>query len=174
MADPEKKIWITYNGEVYNFRELREELARLGFSFRSSSDTEVIINSYKAWGIKCILKFNGMFAFALWDSERKRLFLVRDRYGIKPLYYSLENGTLLFASEIKAILEHEEVARELWMTRLFASILRFRTFFQTRRCSKGFISSPQGTSCPCNVIGSFTAQGWDHERSTSSERLESR
>jgi asparagine synthase (glutamine-hydrolysing) len=135
MTDSEKKIWITYNGEVYNFQELREELVRLGFSFRSSSDTEVIINSYRAWGIECIFKFNGMFAFALWDNERKRLYLVRDRYGIKPLYYCLKNGTLLFASEIKAILEHEEVAREvdpeaLYEYFTFQNILSDRTLFR--------------------------------------------
>ena len=109
MADREKKIWITFNGEIYNFREIRKELENLGYLFRSNSDTEVIINSYKAWGIKSILKFNGMFAFSLWDADRHQLFLVRDRYGIKPLYYYLNDGLLIFASEIRAILENEEV-----------------------------------------------------------------
>ncbi len=113
MGDSDKKVWITYNGEIYNFRELRSELESLGYAFRSNSDTEVIINSYKAWGIRCILRFNGMFAFALWDGERNQLFLVRDRYGVKPLYYYLKGGLLIFASEIKGILENEEVRKEV-------------------------------------------------------------
>lgn len=113
MADAEKKIWVTYNGEIYNFKEIRSELQNLGHSFRSHSDTEVILNSYKAWGIKSILKFNGMFAFALWDSESNQLFLVRDRYGIKPLYYYFQSGFLIFASEIKGILENEEVKKRV-------------------------------------------------------------
>ena len=166
MADPEKKIWITYNGEVYNFRELREELARLGFSFRSSSDTEVIINSYRAWGIKCISKFNGMFAFALWDSERKRLFLVRDRYGIKPLYYSLEKGTLLFASEIKAILEHEEVGRAVDDEAL-CEYFTFQNIFSDKTLFRGVHLLPAGHVLSLQRDGSFSAQGWDHEWSTS-------
>lgn len=138
MADSERKIWITYNGEIYNFKELRNELEKLGYSFRSSSDTEVIINSYKAWGIQCILKFNGMFAFALWDGSRNRLFLVRDRYGIKPLYYYLRNGLLVFASEIKGILENEEVKKEVDEEALneyftFQNILSDRTLFRDIR-----------------------------------------
>jgi asparagine synthase (glutamine-hydrolysing) len=166
MADPEKKIWITYNGEVYNFRELREELARLGFSFRSSSDTEVIINSYRAWGIKCISKFNGMFAFALWDSERKRLFLVRDRYGIKPLYYSLEKGTLLFASEIKAILEHEGAGRTVDDEAL-CEYFTFQNIYSDKTLFKGIHLLPAGHVLSLQRDGSFSAQGWNHERSTS-------
>ena len=113
MTDQEKKVWVIYNGEIYNFRELRRELESLGYVFRSNTDTEVILNSYKAWGIQSILRFNGMFAFALWDIEKNRLFLVRDRYGIKPLYYYLENGLLLFASEIKGILINEVVKRAI-------------------------------------------------------------
>jgi len=135
MADGERKIWISYNGEIYNFRELRKELEKLGYGFYSNSDTEVIINSYKAWGIESILKFNGMFAFALWDSEKGRLFLVRDRYGIKPLYYYLKNGLFIFSSEIKGILENEEVKKEINCDALneyftFQNILTDRTLFK--------------------------------------------
>ncbi len=135
MADDERKIWVTYNGEIYNFKELRRELEELGYSFRSSSDTEVLINCYKAWGIESIWKFNGMFAFALWDGKRNQLYLVRDRYGIKPLYYSLKNGLLTFASEIKAILENEELKREIDYHALneyftFQNILSDRTLFK--------------------------------------------
>lgn len=109
MSDLSKNIWIAYNGEVYNFQELRSELEKLGYQFKSCTDTEVIIYSYIEWGIECITRFNGMFAFSLYDNIKKKFFLVRDRYGIKPLYYTLtEEHTLLFASEIKSILEYRE------------------------------------------------------------------
>ena len=113
MCDLSKNIWLAYNGEIYNFRELREELKKLGHSFRTNTDTEVVIYSYIEWGIACIKRFNGMFAFALYDNFKKKLYLVRDRYGIKPLYYTITNtgtdtNTLIFASEIKAILEYKD------------------------------------------------------------------
>lgn len=98
------RYWITFNGEIYNFLELRQELQQLGFSFQTESDTEVILAAYIAWGEDCQFKFNGMWAFALWDSHEKTLFLSRDRFGVKPLYY-FENGRYFaFASEIKAFL----------------------------------------------------------------------
>jgi asparagine synthase (glutamine-hydrolysing) len=111
MSDNQKTVWLVYNGEIYNFPELKAELEKKGHAFASKSDTEVIIYSYLEWGIECIRKFNGMFAFALWDNEKNRLFLARDRYGIKPLYYSLKDGTLTFASEIKAMLQTPYHAR---------------------------------------------------------------
>ncbi|MBW2066377.1 MAG: asparagine synthetase B, partial [Deltaproteobacteria bacterium] len=95
---------ISYNGEIYNFQELRVELESKGYPFRSKTDTEVVLNAYSEWGPDCVLKFNGMFAFAIWDREKQELFLARDRYGIKPLYYYVKNGRFLFASEQKALL----------------------------------------------------------------------
>ena len=107
MCDQSRKIWLIYNGEIYNFREIRQELKSLGYHFSSASDTEVIIHAYHQWGTDCIHRFNGMFAFALYDSRNQKVWLVRDRYGIKPLYYTLTNeGTFLFGSEIKSILEY--------------------------------------------------------------------
>ena len=108
MSDLSKNVWVTYNGEIYNFKEIKSELQKLGHKFKSSSDTEVIIYSYIEWGIKCVEKFNGMFAFALYDNFNKKLFLARDRYGIKPLYYTEVDGALVFASEIKSILEYKD------------------------------------------------------------------
>ena len=104
MANEDKTLWITYNGEIYNFKEVRADLEQLGHVFRSATDTEVILHAYENWGTECLSRFNGMFAFALWDSTRRRLWLVRDRLGIKPLFYSKQPDRLLFGSEIKAIL----------------------------------------------------------------------
>ena len=104
MSDESGKIWITYNGEIYNYVELRDELKSYGFKFRTNSDTEVIIKSYQKWGEDCFNRFNGMWAFALWDSDTRKLILSRDRFGIKPLYYVLNNGFLAFSSEIKPLI----------------------------------------------------------------------
>ncbi len=94
---------VVYNGEIYNFREIRKELIQLGFSFSSDSDTEVLLRAFQHWGIQCLGRFIGMFAFAILDTDKRKLWLCRDRVGIKPLYYSFRNNGLLFGSEIKAL-----------------------------------------------------------------------
>jgi len=107
-------VAVVYNGEIYNFRELRIELEGMGYRFRSNCDTEVIVHGWSAWGEACVDRFRGMFAFALWDREAQSVFLARDRIGIKPLYYAvLPNGLLLFASELKALAEHPELPRKI-------------------------------------------------------------
>jgi asparagine synthase (glutamine-hydrolysing) len=113
MTNETGSIWLVYNGEIYNYLELREELIRKGHAFRSSSDTEVIIHLYEEYGVECVSRLRGMFAFALWDDVAEALFLVRDRVGIKPLYYVNTGKALLFASEIKALLRDPEVRREV-------------------------------------------------------------
>jgi len=135
MTDRGKRVWISYNGEVYNFKDLRAELEKAGYIFYSNSDTEVVIYSYIEWGIDCLKKFNGMFAFALWDNERNKLFLVRDRYGIKPLYYYFKDNVLIFASEIKSILQSGRVKMEVDLEALneyftFQNIFTDRTLFK--------------------------------------------
>ncbi len=102
MSAADEKVWITYNGEVYNFQEIRKELEFLGHFFRSGTDTEVILKSYLQWGVESFAKFNGMFAFALADLNLNKIFLVRDSVGIKPLYYGIDNQNLYFNSEVKA------------------------------------------------------------------------
>lgn len=104
MRDPETGNWIVYNGEVYNFAELRAQLEAAGCCFRSDSDTEVILQSYRVWGRECVRRWRGMFAAAIWDARREELFLVRDRLGIKPLYYAHAGTQFVFASELRALL----------------------------------------------------------------------
>ena len=103
MSDKSGRYSIVFNGEIYNFLEIKKELLQLGYSFVSTSDTEVLLNAFIEWGDKCVLKFNGMWALGIWDREKKELFLSRDRYGKKPLFLSEEDGKFIFASEMKAI-----------------------------------------------------------------------
>ena len=111
-AQPMELLWggehycITYNGELYNTEQLRKKLEKLGHAFATHSDTEVVLHSYAQWGPECLLKMNGIFAFGIWESKKRRMFLARDRIGVKPLFYSLSGEGLLFASEIKTILAH--------------------------------------------------------------------
>jgi asparagine synthase (glutamine-hydrolysing) len=102
MTDTQQKLWITFNGEIYNYLELKEQLLKAGARFHSNTDTEVILNAYLYWGTSSFSKFRGMFAFALYDKAKAITFLVRDTTGVKPLYYHTENGQLSFASEVKA------------------------------------------------------------------------
>jgi asparagine synthase (glutamine-hydrolysing) len=102
LANEDQTVWITYNGEIYNFPDLRRELLSLGHRFRTQSDTEVIVHAYEQFGVDCLPRFNGMYAFGLWDGRNRRLLLARDPFGIKPLYFWQAGGRLLFASEIKA------------------------------------------------------------------------
>ena len=122
---------LSYNGEIYNFQELRIELEALGYQFRSRTDSEVLLYAYAAWGEEAIAKLNGMFAFVIWDRKRQELFLARDRYGIKPLYYTLQGHTFLFGSEVKAIAAHP-----CYQTRLDQEALleyfTFQNFFTDR------------------------------------------
>jgi asparagine synthase (glutamine-hydrolysing) len=113
MTNEDGTIWLTYNGEIYNYKELRRELEAKGHRFRSDSDTEVVIHLYEEEGLDAVRRFNGMFAFGLWDQKKQRLWLCRDRVGIKPLVYSWDGDRLLFASEIKALLVDRTVDKEL-------------------------------------------------------------
>lgn len=129
MSNEDGAIWVVYNGEIYNFQELREDLIERGHIFRSTCDTEVIIHLYEEHGVDCARHLRGMFAFALWDSRQKALYLARDRVGIKPLYYVNTGKAFAFASEIKSLLCDPEVKREV----SFEAIHKFLTFLVLAR-----------------------------------------
>lgn len=119
IHNEDESVWVTFNGEIYNHRDLREGLERLGHSFYTRSDTEVLVHAYEAWGDDFVARLNGIFAFGLHDAKRDKLLLARDQLGVKPLSYTFSDGALLFASEVKALLQHEGVKRELNREALF-------------------------------------------------------
>ena len=125
MKDSEGKIIVVFNGEIYNFKEIRKELKKEGLKFNSNTDTEVIIQAYKKWGIECVKKFNGMFAFCLYDKNKNKKYLVRDRLGIKPLYYTKKNSKIIFGSEIKTILLHPDYKKAV-NAKAISSYLSYR------------------------------------------------
>jgi len=162
MATEDGRFIISYNGEVYNFRELRVELEALGHQFHSRTDSEVVLKSYAQWGEESLDRFNGMFAFAIWDKRRKELFLCRDRYGIKPLYYTLQNNTFVFGSEVKAVLANPVYGSEIDLEGLI-EYFTFQNFFTDRTLFKGVKLLPAGTFMKVGASGpSAPVQYWDY------------
>ena len=143
IYNEDESIVIVYNGEIYNFKELREQLEKEGHTFYTSSDTEVIIHLYEDFGERCVKKLRGMFAFAIWDSNKRKLILARDRLGIKPLYYTFFNGILLFGSEIKSILQYEEIKKKVDLKALH-DFLTFCYIPAPRTMFNGIKKLPQG------------------------------
>jgi asparagine synthase (glutamine-hydrolysing) len=143
MEDAEGGLWITYNGEIYNYVELMAELRALGHRFRSGSDTEVILHAYRAWGPACVERFNGIFAFALWDVRRRTLVCARDRLGVKPLYYRRDGSRLVVASEIKAILAYDG-ARPVANVPAVADYLCYSFVPSTETLFEGITKLPAG------------------------------
>lgn len=141
IGNEDGRLQVVFNGEIYNFVELRAELGALGHQFRTRSDTEVIVHAYEQWGPDCVRRFNGMFAFALWDAAARRLFLARDHLGIKPLYYADLGKRLLFASEIKALLQDPECPREIDLGAL-AELFTFRYVPSPKTLFKGILKLP--------------------------------
>ena len=144
MATPDGSHVLIYNGEVYNFAELRVELQALGHEFHSRTDSEVVLHALAQWGVAAVERFNGMFAFALYDRAAREVLLGRDRYGIKPLYYAERNGTVLFSSEIKALLAHPGYKVELDPEGL-AEYFTFQNFLTDRTLFAGTRLLPAGT-----------------------------
>lgn len=161
MLSNDGRYALIYNGEIYNFQELRLELETLGYQFRSRSDSEVLLSSYAEWGERALDRFNGMFAFAIWDRCEHRLFLARDRCGIKPLYYTCCGDVFLFASEIKAFLVHPAFRVELDKEALL-EYFTFQNFFTDRTLFKNARLLPAG--CHMTVgraMGVRVCRYWD-------------
>ena len=143
MFTDDDQFAITYNGEVYNFKDIRRELENLGHQFNSQSDTEVVLKAYVQWGPECVNRFNGMFAFAIWDKTTQELFLARDRYGIKPLYYAFLGNCFCFASEQKAIIAHPLFEGDIDLEALL-EYFTFQNIFTEKTLFKGIKLFPSG------------------------------
>ena len=143
MNDPATGNWIVYNGEIYNFREVRAKLERAGVEFRSASDTEVILKAYAHWGEKCLAQFRGMFAFAIWDMQRRRLFVARDPMGLKPLYYYISDRYFMFSSEVRTLLGTGLVRRVIDPAGLI-NYLTFGSLYDPNTLVDGISSLPPG------------------------------
>jgi asparagine synthase (glutamine-hydrolysing) len=161
MVTDDGRFVLVYNGEVYNFRELRADLERDGIVFVSRSDTEVVLKAFQHWGSDCVARFNGMFAFAVWDSLRQELTLARDRYGMKPLYWARTSSRILFASEAKAILASGELRASL-DPRALQEYLNFQNLFTDRTLFKSICLLPPATIMTISANGSVTERRyWD-------------
>jgi asparagine synthase (glutamine-hydrolysing) len=152
MTNEDGTVWITFNGEIYNYRELRGPLERKQHRFRSHSDTESILHLYEDFGLDCVTHLDGMFAFGLWDETKQTLLLVRDRLGVKPLYYTQQQGVFLFASEIKALLGHPLVKRDVESEALY-HYLTFKTAPAPLTLFAGIYKLPAGCYLTCDRQG---------------------
>jgi len=161
MLSADGRYAITYNGELYNFRELRIDLEALGHIFRSKSDTEVLLAAFAQWGLNALARFNGMFAFAIYDRLQRALTLARDRFGVKPLYFAQTSSTVLFGSEIKALLAHPALKPSLDCEAL-VEYLTFQNFFTNRTLFKDCHLLPAGSWMRIPANGPFqTGRYWD-------------
>ncbi|RAP27596.1 asparagine synthase (glutamine-hydrolyzing) [Candidatus Marinamargulisbacteria bacterium SCGC AG-333-B06] len=159
-----QRFIITYNGEIYNYKQIRKELKSKGYQFKSNTDTEVVLYSYVEWGDSCVKKFNGMFAFAILDKQNKNLFLARDRYGIKPLYYAFNGNQFLFGSEQKAIQNHNTFQSNIDYEALleyftFQNIFTDKTFFKSIKCFPAGNHATISTQNPSSTLS--LTQYWD-------------
>jgi asparagine synthase (glutamine-hydrolysing) len=159
MASPDGRYWIVFNGEIYNFRELRPDLERCGHRFRSQSDTEVLLALYAEHGPGMLHRLRGMFALAIWDARDSRLFLARDRIGIKPLYFTCQGGRFLFASEIKAILAFPGIPRSVHLPGLH-HFLSFLTTPAPMTLFEGIQKLPAGHTLTVERDGSVRVEEW--------------
>lgn len=169
MCDVSGNCWITFNGEIYNYKELRKELTS-AYTFKTETDTEVILAAYKIWGINFINKLKGMFAFGLYDSNINKLFLVRDRFGIKPLYYFTNGNQLIFASEIKAIMASGIVPKEIDFS-AFADYFVYRYIPSPKTIWKNIAKLPPATYVEFDTIN-LTTTTTEYWKVTSSNKTE--
>jgi asparagine synthase (glutamine-hydrolysing) len=159
MHNPDKSLWIVYNGEIYNYIELRQELINNGYRFQTSSDTEVLLLLYQHYNERCLDKINGQFAFAIWNRNKNELFLARDRVGIRPFFYADAGNEFVFASEIKSILEHPEIKPEINIKSL-SQIFTFWTTTTPYTIFKNIYELPPGSYMRINRKGRIIVKYW--------------
>jgi asparagine synthase (glutamine-hydrolysing) len=181
ISNEDDTIQLVFNGEIYNYIELREQLIKSGHRFKTKSDTEVIIHGYEQWGVDCVNRFNGIFAFALWDGIVHRLFIARDHLGVKPLYYAKVHGRLIFASEIKALLHDRDCPREVDIKAL-GDLFSYRyvpspdtLFHGIRKLAPGHLLLASGTTLHIrrywNIIPEINTVKNEHELMEQYQRL---
>ena len=160
LCNEDGTIWIVFNGEIYNFQVLRAELAGYGHSFKTRSDTEVIVHAYEEWGVDCVRRLNGMFAFAIWDERQESLFIARDRIGKKPLYYQARNESLIFGSELKVILAHPDTEMQIDPTAV-ADYFKYLYVPDPKTIFQGICKLPPAHYLIANKAGVSVAEYWD-------------
>ncbi len=160
LSNQDNSLWIVYNGEVFNYPELKDELLKKGIGFKTDSDTEVILKYYELYREKCLNYFNGQFAFAIWDTRKQELFLARDRMGIRPLFYTLQNNSLVFASEIKSILECPEINAAIDYNSL-QQVFTFWTTLTPATIFQNILELPPGHYFKISKRGSVIKKYWD-------------
>ncbi len=157
MTNEDERLWIIFNGEIYNYQELRQQIVQRGHKLQSNSDTEVILHLYEDEGPKCVSKLNGMFAFVIWDRREQTLFAARDHFGIKPFYYAADDNTFIFGSEIKALLAYDGLLPELNQDAL-ADYLTFQFCLGEKTLFKGVNKLLPGHSLTLKPDGSMSIQ----------------
>ncbi|MEW6621274.1 MAG: asparagine synthase (glutamine-hydrolyzing) [bacterium] len=170
IHNEDKTIFVVYNGEIYNFPEIRESLEKNGHRFNTQTDTEVIVHLYEEMGTKCVERLNGMFGFALWDKKRNSLFLALDRIGIKPLHYVVVNNQFIFGSEIKAILVHPDVNREIDLSSL-DKYLTYEYIPAPNTIFKGIKKLPPGSFMIINPAGEIKTEQYGDINFSYDEKL---
>jgi asparagine synthase (glutamine-hydrolysing) len=160
MSTPDKRLWIVFNGEIFNYIELRQDLLKAGHRFRTESDTEVLLHAWQEYGEECLNRLNGQFAFAVWDKTNKELFLARDRVGIRPLFYTWHNNTFLFASEIKSLFEYPDIKAEFDHTAL-SQVFTYWTTVSPKTVFKGILELPPGHFMRISTRGQTIRQFWN-------------
>lgn len=161
MSSTDKKLWIVFNGEIYNYQELRSELLSYGYTFHSETDTEIILNAYAKWGKDCLSHFNGMWSFAIWDSVKEELFCARDRFAIKPFVYYYNGTTFIFASEIKALLQHPLIKAIPNYQAIYDFIIYSQVNHSNETFFKDIYQLPGAHYCIVNREGLKISRYWD-------------
>ncbi|MHC4436729.1 MAG: asparagine synthase (glutamine-hydrolyzing) [Planctomycetota bacterium] len=171
LSNEDETVWIVYNGEIYNFKEIQKDLVARGHRFRTRTDTEVIVHAYEEWGTDCVRIFNGIFAFAIWDERQRKLFLARDQFGVKPLYYYYDGKRFLFGSELKTILSDSSIRREIDIDALNLC-LTFRHTPSPFTLLKGIRKLPPGHFMEVSEAGIREKQYWDYQPEIDNSRKE--